>query len=71
MKRSLKRRRSLKKSRKRKSKCRTALSKKIKINIGEFKSGRYKSKAQAIAVSYSQVSKKYPRCKRYLQKRSR
>jgi flagellar biosynthesis/type III secretory pathway ATPase len=54
-----------------KSKCKSYLKKKIKINIGEYKSGRYKSIAQAIAVSYNQVSKKSPRCKRYLKKKSR
>jgi len=67
---SLKRKSLKRKSRKRKSKCRSFLSKKIGINIGEYKSGRYKSISQAIAVSYSQVSKKYPRCKRYLKKKN-
>ena len=55
-----------------KSKCKSYLKNKIKINIGEYKSGgRYKSITQAIAVSYNQVLKKRPRCKRYLKKKSR
>jgi len=61
-------RKSIKKS-KRKSKtpvrCRNLLSRKIRANIDEFKTGRYSSRAQAIAVSYAQSSKKYPSCKRY------
>jgi len=48
---------------KKKSKCRKALSKKIAINMDEFKHGRFVSRAQAIAVSYSQVKKHYPKCK--------
>jgi hypothetical protein len=50
------------------SKCKDYLSKKIGINIRE---GIYKSNAQAIAVAYSQVSKKHPSCKRVLRKKSK
>ena len=53
----------LKKKSKRNSKCRKVLSKKIAINMDEFKHGRFVSRAQAIAVSYSQVKKHYPKCK--------
>ena len=34
----------------------------------EYRSGRYVSPAQAIAVSYSQVQKRYPKCKRFLKR---
>ena len=37
--------------------------------MNEFKTGRYKSRSQAIAVSYKQVGKKHPACKRILRKR--
>ena len=50
-------------------KCKEHLQKKIKINIAEYKSGRYSSRAQALAVSYAQVKKKYPSCKRSLTKK--
>ena len=48
--------------------CRQKLSSKIGININEYKQGRYVSPAQAVAVSYSQVKKKYPDCVKYLKK---
>ena len=60
------RRRSTRKSSK---KCRERLQKKIRINMGEYKSGRYSSRAQALAVSYAQIKKKYPSCKRSLSKK--
>jgi len=44
--------------------CKKYLSKKIAINMNEYKEGRFKSPQQAIAVSYSQVKKKYPSCKK-------
>ena len=31
--------------------------------MSEYKRGRYKSHKQALAVSYSQAKKKYPRCR--------
>ncbi len=52
-----------------KSKCRTLLSKKIGINLGAQHRGRYSSRAQAIAVSYSQVKKSHPTCSRYFTKK--
>ena len=48
--------------------CKKELQKKIRINMNEYKSGRYKSPKQAIAVSYSQIKKKYPSCKKYFDK---
>lgn len=54
-----------------KSFCRRKLSKKISINIKEMKSGnkRIKSPRQAIAISYSQIKKKYPKCIKSLKKK--
>lgn len=51
-----------------KKSCRTELSRKIAINMAEYKAGRYKSPAQAIAIAYSQVQKKRPGCKKSLKK---
>jgi len=42
--------------------CKKLLSDKIAINMREYKAGRYVSRPQALAVSYSQIRKKYPRC---------
>jgi hypothetical protein len=53
---------------KRSKRCKSLLSKKIGINIHE---GIYDNKAQAIAVAYSQVRKRYPSCRRILGKKSR
>lgn len=50
--------------------CKTKLKNKIKINLDEYKKGRYVSRAQAVAVSYAQIKKKYPKCRRSLAKRS-
>jgi hypothetical protein len=47
---------------KKKMSCKDYLRKKIEINMREFKEGRFKTAKQAIAVSYSQVRKKHPRC---------
>lgn len=43
-------------------KCRLYLQTKIRKNMDEFKAGRFVSRAQAIAVSYSQLRKAYPEC---------
>ena len=57
-----------KKAKKSKSVCKQRLSKKIAKNMKEMKEGRYKSPAQAIAVSYSQILKEFPRCKKILKR---
>jgi hypothetical protein len=49
--------------------CKTRLRNKIKINLDEYKKGRYVSRQQAIAVSYAQIKKKYPKCSRSLRKK--
>lgn len=53
------------------ARCKAALHDKIMVNMREYKNGRYSRSAQAIAVSYSQIGRKYPSCKRYLKRRSR
>ena len=53
---------------KRSKRCKALLGKKIGINIHE---GIYTNKAQAIAVAYSQVRKRYPSCRRILGKKSK
>jgi hypothetical protein len=63
----MKRKSTIKKSKKRKS-CKARVSDKIRINMKEYKQGVYKSRAQAIAVSYSQILKKYPHCKKSLKR---
>ena len=53
-------------NRKSKTKCRQRLNNKIKINMKEYETGFFKTRKQAIAVSYSQTLKRYPRCKKSL-----
>jgi hypothetical protein len=48
-----------------KADCKRRLSDKIRINMEELEAGRFSSRNQAVAVSYSQVNKKYPSCKKY------
>lgn len=61
-------RKSRRKSVRKSKKCQQNVSKKIAINIDEFKEGRYVSKSQAIAVAYAQVKKRHPECEKYLTK---
>jgi hypothetical protein len=75
------RRRSKSKSRRRRSlnlnnkksvtkkSCRKRLSNKIRTNMNELKAGRWVNKQQAIAVSFSQINKLYPKCKRYYKRK--
>jgi hypothetical protein len=69
LRKSSKRKRS-KSKRKSIGKCRKYLQKKIAINMGEYKKGRFVSPAQAIAVSYSETLKKFPMCKRHLSRKT-
>ncbi len=48
--------------------CKHKLKQKIKINMKEWKRKRFKSQKQALAVSYAQVKKKFPKCKKYFRK---
>ena len=50
--------------------CKQCLQKKIAINMHEYKNGLFSSPAQAIAVSYSQVRKMRPGCKKFFKKSS-
>jgi hypothetical protein len=50
------------------TRCKNLLSKKISTNMKELKKGKFKSRAQAIAVAYSQVRKKYPSCAKMFKK---
>ncbi len=43
--------------------CKKFLNEKIKINMHELKGGKFKTVAQAIAISYAQIRKKHPSCK--------
>ena len=49
--------------------CRKHVQGKIGYNMKEFKKGKWKSKAQAIAVSFSQVQRERPGCKRVLKRK--
>ena len=51
--------------------CKKKLANKIKINMKEYKDGIWTSPEQAIAVSYSQISQSYPKCKKVLKKKSK
>jgi len=55
--------------------CKKQLSDKIRINMREFKKGTIlkngrpiTSRKQAIAISYSQIKKMYPKCFKHIQK---
>ncbi len=48
--------------------CQTKLKNKIRINMSEYKKGRFSSRQQALAVSYAQLKKKSPSCKRYFKR---
>lgn len=50
--------------------CNSFLKRKIRKNMDEYKQGRYVSRQQALAVSYSQLKKKSPYCSRYFKRRS-
>ena len=58
----LKKKSKIKKFKFTKKKCNKFLSKKISKNMKEYKKGRWKNRKQALAVSYSQTKKKYPKC---------
>ena len=51
-----------------KSVCKKRLSEKIKINMSERKTRGW-SRSQAVAISYSQIKKSFPRCNSVLNKR--
>jgi hypothetical protein len=55
-----------------KKSCRNKVQEKIIINLHEFKNNnkKFRSKKQALAVSYSQVRSKFPECIKYLLKKN-
>lgn len=57
-----------KKLSKEEKKCKKDFEEKKNINLAEYKNGKYISNSQAIAVTYSQVFKKEPNCKKYIGK---
>ena len=68
--RTAKRRSTKQRSRKKSpSKCKELLKQKIKQNIEEYKDGKYVSRQQAVAVSYSQMNKSYPYCRQHINRK--
>lgn len=49
-----------------KTRCQNLLKKKISINMKEHKKGKFVSRPQALAVSYSQVRKSFQGCKKFI-----
>ena len=47
-------------------KCLKEFEKKKKINLVEYKKGKFVNNKQALAVTYSQVFKKNPKCEKYI-----
>jgi hypothetical protein len=45
------------------------LKEKIRINLAEYKKGKFVSPLQAIAVSYNELRARYPSCKQVFTKR--
>ncbi len=52
------------------NRCQGLLKKKISINMKEYKTGKFVSRPQAVAVSYSQVRKSFPRCNKFIGSKS-
>tara|TARA_R100001163_G_C5068418_1_gene208673 strand:- start:2338 stop:2496 length:159 start_codon:yes stop_codon:yes gene_type:complete len=48
--------------------CKRRLQKKINQNMKEYEAGKFVSRSQALAVSYSQVNKQYPKCQKFYQR---
>jgi len=53
-----------------KNRCQGLLKKKISINMKEYNSGKFVSRPQAVAVSYSQVRKSFPGCNKFIGSKS-
>jgi hypothetical protein len=53
-----------------KSECMNFFHYKIGKNMKEYELGRWTSRQQAIAVSYSETTQIYPKCNKYLSKKS-
>ncbi len=51
-------------------KCNKLFKKKLSTNLGEYKKGRYQNYKQALAITYSQVLRKNPKCSKYITSKS-
>lgn len=51
-----------------KKQCKSKLQEKVWMNLNEFEMGVFHNKKQALAVSYAQVNKEYPQCRRYFRR---
>ncbi len=49
--------------------CLKNFERKLGSNLSEYKKGRYVSYKQALAITYSQVLKKQPKCSKYISSR--
>lgn len=47
-------------------KCNKLFKNKLSTNLGEYKKGRFQNYKQALAVTYSQVLRKDPKCNKYI-----
>ena len=63
--------RSKKKMSRNSRRCKNLLKKKVEKNLKEYVKGKYSSRSQAIAVSYSQVKKMSPSCSKVFRRKSR
>jgi len=52
------------------NRCQGLLKKKISINMKEYNAGKFVSRPQAVAVSYSQVRKSFPGCNKFIGSKS-
>jgi hypothetical protein len=51
-------------------KCNKLFKKKLSTNLSEYKKGRYQNYKQALAITYSQVLRKNPKCSKYITSKS-
>ena len=51
--------------------CKNLLKKKVEKNLKEYGKGKYSSRSQAIAVSYAQVKKMSPSCRKVFRRKSK
>ena len=49
-----------------KRKCQEKLQRKIRTNLRKYSQGKFSSRKQAIAVSYQQIRRTNPKCRRHI-----
>ncbi len=49
--------------------CKDKVGSKIAFTTSEYKQGKYKSRAQAVAVAFKMTTKNHPECKKELRKK--